>query len=198
VSRASDNPTTLPLTSPNWWPLAKTVPYVRAQVGSRDVADYGFLLAVNQYRVRVKIEQLDRRSNPPTLTSTLLLPAYGPGRNVEALLLGGHRVQLEARFSNVWMLRQCGDGPYLISPYALFFWAPDAKKNWPSDAEPAPEEPLITPKAWLKQALVDMPRSKDQSPGEYADYLYRAMKADSARLTRVYAPEGLRRALNRK
>jgi hypothetical protein len=141
----------LPLTNPNWWPLAKTVPHIRAQVGSRDIADHGFLLAVNKYQVRVKVEQLDRRTNPPTLRSLLLLPAYRPGRNaqqaaveVEALLLGGHRVQLVAHFSNTWMLRQCGDGPYLEPPYALFFWAPDVKKCWPSHAEPAPEGLLPT------------------------------------------------------
>jgi hypothetical protein len=60
-----------------------------------------------------------------------------------------------------------------------------------------PEQRLV-PKAWLKQAVKDIPRLKDERPGAYATRLHEAMKADSARLTRVYTAEGLRRALNRK
>jgi hypothetical protein len=103
------------------------------------------------------------------------------------------------------MLRQCGDGPYLEPPYALFFWAPDVKKIWPSEAEPAPKGSLdLThhqkqePKAWFKQALNDMPRGKDETPGAHATRLHEAMKAGSDRLTRVWTYEGMRRALNRK
>jgi hypothetical protein len=128
VTRASDKSTTggaaatnksLPLTSANWWPLIRTLSHVYAQAGRGKIADYGFLLAVNQNRVRVKLDQLNLRIKPPTLKS---------------FLLPSGKYQLQAHINNAWMLRQCDDGRrYLQPPYALFFWAPDVKKVWPSD-----------------------------------------------------------------
>jgi hypothetical protein len=114
----------LPLTSPNWWPLAQTVPYVRAQVGDRPIADLDFLQAVNEFRVPVKIVCRDRRTDPPTLVSLLLSPG---------------EYQLEQRHSNTWMLRRRSDGRPATPPYALFFWAPRVKQIWPSGVELAPE-----------------------------------------------------------
>jgi hypothetical protein len=66
------------------------LPYVRAQGGNHYIADYGFLLAVNQNRVRVKLEQLNLRSKPPTLKSFLLPPG---------------EYELEAHINNTWMFR---------------------------------------------------------------------------------------------
>jgi hypothetical protein len=205
VTRASDKSTTdpraggtaainkpLPLTSPNWWPLDRTLSYVYAQTGHSKIADFGFLQAVNRNRVRVKLEQLDLRTKPPTLKSFLLPPG---------------KYELEAHINNTWMFRQRDDGRrYLQAPYAMFLWAPDVKKIWPSDAPEGSldlthhqkSERRITPQVWFKQALVDIPRFQHEAPGAYAKRLHKAMEADSDRLTRVYALDGVRRALNRK
>jgi hypothetical protein len=88
----------------------------------------------------------------------------------------------------------------------MFFWAPDVKKIWLSDAPEGSldlthhqkSERRITPKAWFKQALLDIPRFPGEAPGAYAKRLHDAMEADSDRLTRVWALGGVRRALNRK
>jgi hypothetical protein len=128
VTRANDKSTVgetapmnapLPLTSPNWWPLARTLSHVYAQTGHNKIADYSFLLAVNQNRVRVKLDQLNLREKPPTLVSSLLPPG---------------KYELQTHINNTWMLRQYDEGRrYLQPPYAMFFWAPDVKKVWPSD-----------------------------------------------------------------
>jgi hypothetical protein len=108
-------PKPLPLTSPNWWSLDRTVQYVRAQVGSRDVADCGFLERVNQDLVHVKFEQIDRRTKPPTVAFGLLPPG---------------KFYLEAHINNAWILRRRGDKRPVRS-CALFFWEPSIKKFWP-------------------------------------------------------------------
>ena len=152
VTRASDKSTTgeaaamnepLPLTSPNWWPLTRTLSHVYVQAGHGKIADYGFLLAVNtRTRVRVKLDQLNLRNKPPTLKSLLLPPG---------------KYELEAHIHNTWMLRQCDEGRrYLRAPYAMFFWAPDVKKVWPSDT---PEGSLLdTPLKFSKHPRRQRPR----------------------------------------
>lgn len=137
----------LPLTSPNWWPLTRTLSHVYVQAGHGKIADYGFLLAVNQNRVRVKLDQLNLRNKPPALESLLLPPG---------------KYELEAHIHNTWMLRQCDEGRrYLRAPYAMFFWAPDVKKVWPSDT---PEGSLLDTPEVLKTSPATTTKAKPDAP----------------------------------
>ena len=160
---------------------------VRAQVGSRGIADPGFLLAVNQHRLPVKVEQLDRRANPPTLTASLLLSEEN---------------YLDAHINNVWILRRRSDRRPLAPPYALFFWGPKIKELWPSDADAVNQSPVdvpaapadaipatggppakitakearrLTPIEWAKRAPGRFPRKKDESRKQYFDRLTKIM-----------------------
>ena len=174
---------------PNWWTLGRAIAIVRAQVGSRGIADPGFLLAVNQHRLPVKVKQLDRRANPPTLTASLLLSEEN---------------YLDAHINNVWILRRRSDRRPLAPPYALFFWGPKRfKELWPSDADAVNQSPVdvpaapadaipatggppakitakearrLTPIEWAKRAAGRFPRKKkDESREQYFDRLTKIM-----------------------
>ena len=115
----------LPLVSPNWWPLGKAVPYIRVQVGHRDIADWDFLAAVNEGPLRAKIEQRNWRTKPPSQKTVLLTPELR------------RRHELTAHINNAWILRPrtAAIAP-ITPPYALFFWRPDLEKIWPPPRSP--------------------------------------------------------------
>lgn len=118
-----------PLASASWWSLPKTLAYCRARAGHRDLADHDFLTAVNDGWLHTKIEQLSRRTKPPTRTSCLLTPK----------LRRDH--ELTAHINDTWILQpRAPDIPPITPPYALFFWAPDMKQIWPQgDAHEQPD-----------------------------------------------------------
>jgi hypothetical protein len=112
----------LPLVSSNWWPLSKVVPYIRGQVGHRDIADRDLLVAVNEGQLPTKIEQHNRRANPSSQSrrTFLLTPELRA------------RYELTIWINNTWILTpRAADIAPITPPYALFFWLPVVKKTWP-------------------------------------------------------------------
>src|SRR5262245_12334758 len=112
MAKAADK-STLPLNDPRWWPYAQTLQYCRANPLYK-FNDSDFLPAIGQGHVRVKIDYLDRSSNPPQPTSRILTPEFS-----EAALVFW-RASAEAK-RELQRLR----------PYVLSFWQPDIEKLWP-------------------------------------------------------------------
>jgi hypothetical protein len=119
----------LPLTSPNWWPHTETLTYCRSRPLFRlqDLAD-----AVDQEQVHSKLDYLDQSTRPAKRIAMLLTSDFF--QREAAIIPFWDRLALKDRTVESRKRR----------PYALYFWGPDVKKLWPSDAEPAPKGLLPT------------------------------------------------------
>ena len=108
-----------PLTSANWWPLAKAVDYVEAKVGDAHIGRRDFVAAVNAGDVSCKIEQDNQRT----------------GNRATIRLSAKLRRRYEfARLGNVWLLKpRAADVRPIMPRYVMLFWSPHLKKIWPPD-----------------------------------------------------------------
>jgi hypothetical protein len=130
----------LPLTDGRWWPLAKAVAYVEANVGDDHIARHDFAAAVNGGDVPCKIEHHNQRTGE---RSRCLLTV----RDYEMTARG----LLRPRTTDIWTQgprtteelernrRIAARYPLIMPRYALFFWSPRIKKIWPDEASEADE-----------------------------------------------------------
>jgi len=117
----------LPLVSPNWWPGAQAILYVRKQVGNRTLADDELAAAINRLDVRIKIEALDRRTDPPQKISEVLQKTFF--RNYP----------FKPFWNNICPRPYTPDGLrphdrdlYTVRPQAFFAWGPEVQRLWPA------------------------------------------------------------------
>jgi hypothetical protein len=148
----------LPLNDPRWWPLGKALAYFCIQMGSRDLADLDFPAAVNDGRLRCKIEQFNRRTGErqSTLLSAKLRRKY----------------ELGPYDYGAWAFRpRAADIPPVTPPYVLFLWRPDVLKIWPEcsdttsnrrERDDAPARPAPAPEP--TPTLMPPPRKRGPRP----------------------------------
>jgi hypothetical protein len=117
----------LPLVSSNWWPGAQAILYVRERVGDRTIADTDLAAAINRLDVPIKIEALDRRTDPPRKISEVLQKTFF------------HNYPFKAFVNGICPLPHTPDGLrphdkdlYTIRPHAFFAWGPEVQRLWPA------------------------------------------------------------------
>jgi hypothetical protein len=159
----------LPLVSPNWWPGAQVVLYVRERVGDRTIADTDLAAAINRLDVPIKIEALDRRTDPPRKISEVLQKTFF------------HNYPFKAFFHGVGPRPHTPDGLrphdrdlYTIRPHAFFAWGPEVQRLWPASttesntvgsnttgSRSAPRQPTgpKTARRWQDHVLREMVRA---------------------------------------
>jgi hypothetical protein len=112
----------LPLTSPNWWPLDKTLQYIEDQLGHH-LARHDFLAAVNEGRLPTKVEQYGRVRKSWLLTAKL------------------RREQELIRAATYYFRPRRDDIQPIRGAYAMFFWVPALKQIWPELSSAREETP---------------------------------------------------------
>jgi hypothetical protein len=115
----------LPLNSPNWWTYDKTVRYVRARMGDKDIADSDLVAAIERGDVPSKLEQVRMEYDPPARRSKLLTPDFY------------QRDYKFVRFWDRWVLKPRTD-QVLLGRWSVYFWGPKIERIWPTAAPTVP------------------------------------------------------------